>query len=749
MTSLGGTSLGSVLVNSTPLNSTLLNNTSTPTLKHTPSNKNGTIKKNNVTKKENKKPNESAIALKIRKIQEEKRLAEEAEEKLRIEAEALEQQLLLQENEKRKSLIAKSVIYHEKNKNIQKDQQKQELINKSIAKYGYNPNIKPTLHKDKKITIQPQINEQMDDDAWDESEEPKEIKEEIIEPTLKAPVICVLGHIDAGKTHLLDKIRASAIYATEAGSITQQIGASYVSKEMMKQFTNNNTLDVPGLIVIDTPGHEPFVNLRSRASNLCDIAILLVDLLVGVQGQTISCIHMLVNTDKLFVIALNKVDLLYNYDKNKALLSQSPDVLREFYERTKHIKIQLQELGYNVELYNLIDNDEYYPLVPISAITGEGVGNLLLFLGKLSQKQQQNITINNDVVCTVLEVNHMEGCGMVVNAILTNGTLNKGDQIMLINVHGEIITTRIKGIFVNHYDHKKGNLVKETTVNASTTCIINAPNLDDIVAGSQVYVINNILSPEMIDSYKHKLLHTFNSLSSKVKGVGVLVCASTLGALEAMFDFLLVNNIDIGSFKIGPPTKKDIMKATLHVIAFDVDISKEIKEYAKEHHIMIFEHNIIYTLFELYMDYVNNEKKKEDLILNEQVVFPCIMSILPTCIFNKQSPIILGVHIDKGILRKNTPIHVNSCDIGRVKSIEKNNKAIDEAKVGDDVCIMIEQKENLQQYLYGRHFTHKDLLYSKITRESIDAMKELYPTILEQPTIFKLMKQLKVKFDII
>jgi translation initiation factor IF-2 len=172
--------------------------------------------------------------------------------------------------------------------------------------------------------------------------------------------------------------------------------------------------------------------------------------------------------------------------------------------------------------------------------------------------------------------------------------------------------------------------------------------------------------------------------------------------------------------------------AKTYMIVFGIMVSKEVKEYALSRNVMIFEHDIIYKLFDLFMLHVNKIKLEERKVLEEKVIYPCILSILPDCIYNRESPIIVGVHVDQGILRRLTPIFVNGYTVGKVKSIEKNNKALDEAVVGDNVCIMIEQSQTLFQYSYGRHFTHSNLMYSKITKESIHAMQLLHPTMVEQ-----------------
>ena len=208
-----------------------------------------------------------------------------------------------------------------------------------------------------------------------------------------------MGHVDTGKTKLLDNIRRTNVQDGEAGGITQQIGASFFPNETLTERMGSLVekkslkVEVPGLMIIDTPGHESFSNLRSRGSSLCDIAILVIDIMHGLEPQTIESLHMLRSKKTPFVVALNKVDRLYGWQSVKdrpfveGLELQDEQVQQEFESRAKAVLLALAEQGINAELYwRNKDFREYVSLCPTSAHTGEGVSDIPMMLVQWSQK---------------------------------------------------------------------------------------------------------------------------------------------------------------------------------------------------------------------------------------------------------------------------------------------------------------------------------------------------------------------------
>ncbi|KAL1535255.1 photosystem II [Salvia divinorum] len=305
------------------------------------------------------------------------------------------------------------------------------------------------------------------------------------EQNLRSPICCIMGHVDTGKTKLLGCIRGTNVQEGEAGGITQQIGATYFPAENIRERTKelkaDAKLNVPGLLVIDTPGHESFTNLRSRGSGLCDLAILVVDIMHGLEPQTIESLNLLKMRNTDFLIALNKVDRLYGWKScrnapiGKAIRQQSKDVMIEFNMRLTQIITQFKEQGLNTELYyKNKEMGETYNIVPTSAISGEGVPDLLLLLVQWAQKTMiKRLTYSEEVQCTVLEVKVVEGHGTTIDVVLVNGVLHEGDQIVVCGMQGPVVTSiralltphpmrelRVKGTYLHHKEIKAAQGIK-------------------------------------------------------------------------------------------------------------------------------------------------------------------------------------------------------------------------------------------------------------------------------------------------
>ncbi|KAL6902825.1 hypothetical protein GGI43DRAFT_354511 [Trichoderma evansii] len=595
---------------------------------------------------------------------------------------------------------------------------------------------------------------------------------------LRSPICCILGHVDTGKTKLLDKIRQTNVQEGEAGGITQQIGATYFPVEAIRAKTavinKNNEFDfkVPGLLVIDTPGHESFSNLRSRGSSLCNIAILVVDIMHGLEQQTLESMRLLRDRKTPFIVALNKIDRLYGWKKvdnngfQDSLALQSKAVQNEFKNRLEATKLAFSEQGFNSELfYQNKSMAKFVSLVPTSAHTGEGIPDMLKLIIQLTQERMVgSLMYLSEVQATVLEVKAIEGFGMTIDVILSNGILREGDRIVLCGTEGAIVTNiralltpaplrelRLKSAYVHNKEVKAALGVK-----------ISAPGLEGAIAGSRLMVVGPDDDEEDIcDEVESDLANLLSRVETS--GRGVSVQASTLGSLEALLDFLKDCKIPVANVGIGPVYKRDVMQCGIMLekspdyavmLCFDVKVDKEAMAYAEDQGIKIFQADIIYHLFDNFtkhMDEMLEKKKEESKML---AVFPCVLK--PVAVFNKTGPIVIGVDVTEGQLKINTPIAAVKTNpvtnakevigLGRVTSIERDHKQIPVCKKGQpSVAIKIEMGGH--QPIYGRHLEEADLLYSQISRASIDTLKEFYRKDVTNDE-WQLIIKLKPLFDI-
>ncbi|XP_047989977.1 eukaryotic translation initiation factor 5B isoform X1 [Leguminivora glycinivorella] len=592
---------------------------------------------------------------------------------------------------------------------------------------------------------------------------------------LRAAVVCVLGHVDTGKTKILDKLRRTNVQDGEAGGITQQIGATNVPIENIKEQTkhvkgvNEIAFKLPGLLIIDTPGHESFSNLRNRGSSLCDIAILVVDIMHGLEPQTIESINLLKQKKTPFLVALNKIDRLYDWqsaqrkDVRDILKMQATNTQIEFEKRSKDVMLQFSEQGLNAALfYENPDPRSYVSLVPTSAVTGEGMGNLLAMIVQACEGPlHKRLVFSQQLLATVLEVKAIPGLGTTIDTILINGTLREGDTMVLAGTDGPIVTQirsllmpqpmkelRVKNAYMEHKEVVGAQGVK-----------IAAKELEKAIAGLNLLVAQK---PDEIDVLKEEVARELKSALSSIKlsERGVYVQASTLGSLEALLEFLRTSKIPYSAIRIGPVVKRDVMKASAMlehdsqwatILAFDVKIERDAQEMADNLGVKIFAADIIYHLFDKFTAYREELKQKKREEFKHIAVFPCKLRVLPQFVFNSRDPIVCGVMIEAGIVKEGTPICVPSqefVELGIVTSIEINHKQVETARKGQEVCIKIEPIPGESPKMFGRHFDETDMLVSKISRASIDACKDYFRDDLIK-TDWQLMVELKKLFQIL
>ena len=609
----------------------------------------------------------------------------------------------------------------------------------------------PTLSEDKiDINIREEIaiNHKGEDKKRTKTKEKKsheeEEEKETIPVNLRSPVICILGHVDAGKTKILDKLRKTNVQEGEAGGITQQIGATFFPIENFKQHQNKIPEKfriepkIPGLLIIDTPGHESFQNLRSRGSSLCDLAVLVVDLMHGLQKQTLDSIEMLRRRKTPFIIALNKIDRVHQWKSTEwggyrdSLEVQKKNQTKEFNDRLNQIIMQLVQCNLNVALYD--ENPsmrEYINIVPCSAITGEGMPDLIGLFIYLSQKfLAKKLEYKEEVQCTILEVKVLEGTGTTIDVILVNGTLKVGDKIVIGGLFGPIKTT-IKMLLTPHPMKEmrvKSEYLTHDKISGAMGIRIFALDLDNALAGSPLHVYQ---TDEEAEKFTSEIRQDFNSIIKDYlskSGTGIMVQASTLGSLEAILSYLHDKKIPIAAVGLGHLQKKDVLKLnTIHakneniykenltILAFDIKVHPEAKQYAEDNDIKIFSADIIYHLFDSYVAYEKQciaERKKDK---EKDAIFPCVVKIIPSMVFNRKDPIILGVDVVEGVLKIGTPLIIPSKKlvVGVVEGIENNKKPVNNVRPANG-SVSIRIKSGDANLTVGRQFDESDIMVSNV-----------------------------------
>lgn len=602
---------------------------------------------------------------------------------------------------------------------------------------------------------------------------------------LRSPVICVLGHVDTGKTKILDNLRRTKVQDDEAGGITQQIGATNVPLETIIERTKMAThifhdiIKIPGLLIIDTPGHEAFKSLRTRGSSLCDIAILVIDIMHGLEPQTIESIHILKEKKTPFLVALNKIDRLFDWKTNpnkdivEVLESQPSNTKNEFERRSEQVIMELAEQGLNAALYyKNKDIKNYISLVPTSAHSSDGIGNLMALLIEFSQTiLAKRVSYSSDLQCTVMEVKAIPGLGTTVDVCLVNGKLKVADTIVLPGQEGPIVT-QVRGLLTpqpNRDLRVKNHYVMNKELLGARGVKLAAKELEKCMAGLPMFVAQK---PDEIEYYKEELNNMLKAALSSIKlsEVGVFVQASTLGSLEALLEFLKTSKIPYAGISIGPVHRKDVIMASIMlekdpqyavILSFDVKVEKDAQDHADHVGVKIFTADIIYHLFDKFIGYRDELKAKKREEFKDIAVFPFKLKILPEFIFNTRDPIIIGVKITNGFLKIGSPICAmcleasseregkdKFVDLGRITSIEYNHKPLEVAKMGQDVCIKIENTTSGAPKLLGRHFLITDQLVSKISRDSIDAVKNYFREEMTKAD-WQLIIELKRQFQII
>jgi translation initiation factor 5B len=545
---------------------------------------------------------------------------------------------------------------------------------------------------------------------------------------IRQPIITVLGHVDHGKTSLLDAVRNTRVAAKEAGAITQHIGATEVPIDaiqavagpLIKKFGFN--LTIPGLLFIDTPGHEAFTNLRKRGGGIADLAILVIDIMQGIQPQTVEAIEILRAYKVPFVIALTKIDLLNFYSSKEGnfldnIKNQDARSQQLFDEKLYTVVGELYKHGFEGERFDRCTFGKQIPMVPCSAHTREGLAELITLLAGLSQKyleKKLEISMEECAKAAVLESKEEKGLGKTIDVLLYQGTLNVNDEIAVLGKNG-VIRTKIRALLqpkpMQEIRATKEKFTSVKSVSAACGVKISAPNFDEVLAGS---TLTQVRTGQEIEELQTEMKeHSFVSDTS-----GLVFKADAIGSLEAMMNLLKKDGYTLRKAEIGNITRKDIMEAASLqaedpllgvVLGFNVLVDSDAQTEADKRGIKIFNERVIYHLIENYKAWVEEKKKLEKQNEVACLVFPVEFEILRGKVFRNTKPAIVGVRINCGKLREGWKVmNAQGEIIGRVEGIQSEGKSAKEAKRGEEVAVSIDGAN------IGRNLFEGDKLYSCI-----------------------------------
>jgi translation initiation factor 5B len=563
---------------------------------------------------------------------------------------------------------------------------------------------------------------------------------------IRQPIVVVLGHVDSGKTSLLDQMRGTAVQSREVGGITQHIGASFFPIEIVKDITGplyaqlaKSDSPIPGLLVIDTPGHEVFANLRMRGGSAADIAIVVADVNKGFEVQTVESIEILEKRKVPFVIALNKIDQIPGWNNTKSIFiseqikAQGGDMISTLDEKIYTVVGSLSKLGYNSEAFwRIKDFTKEVAIVPVSAAKNIGIPELMAVLVGLAQQYMTKKLERHESETKgiVLEVKDELGLGPSANIILIDGVLKQGDRVVVAKRDNAIVT-KVKALLLpKPLDEMRDPRDKFRPVDhvvAAAGLKITSPELDGVLAGSPLYVLKDGEDEGRLRSLVESEI---KAAIIRTDSNGIVLRCDTIGSLEATVDLLRKDKIPIQSADIGHITRRDVLAASAVkekdryigvILGFNVRVLDEAEREASERGIKIFNEKIIYNLVRSYTDWVSYQKEHEDSIMFNEISPVCKFQFLKGYVFRRNDPAVFGAEILIGRLRQKIPvINENGKKIGSIHQIQEGGKNLSEASIGTQVAV------SMKEPVIGRQISEGDIFYTDLTSKEAKLLLESF-----------------------
>jgi translation initiation factor 5B len=581
---------------------------------------------------------------------------------------------------------------------------------------------------------------------------------------IRQPIVVVLGHVDHGKTSLLDRLRGTTVAKREPGAITQWIGASLLPSQTIEEICGDLLqqfhfeLKVPGLLFIDTPGHETFSNLRRRGGSAADIAILVIDVTKGVEPQTVESINILKSRKTPFIIAANKIDAIRGWKSGtepsflRSMKMQFPEIQTELDNKLYTIIGTLSRLGFRADRFDRIsDFRQNVAIVPVSAKTGEGIPELLAILTGLTQAylaDELQVT-SGPARGTVLEVKDEPGLGTTVNAIIYDGSLKVDDTVVL-GGRDKPIVTEIRAILVpkplDEIRDPRDRFTSVKRVSAASGVKIAAPLLESALAGSTLYAVPKGKNAK---EYVRIVEDEVEKLRIKTERSGIVLKTDTLGSLEAVTEELSRHDIPIHLADIGDVSKRDVIEAETAsqdnrllavVLAFNVKVLPDAADESKSAAVPIFQSDIIYHMMEDYLRWNEEQRSAGVKAELDALVRPCKAKVLPGFIFRRSKPAIVGLEIVSGRLKPKFPlISTAGKKLGLVQRIQDQGKDVAEATVGAQVAVSIEDG------VVGRNISEGDTILTDVPERSLKTWQSKFPSELTEGDLETIKELIQLK----
>ena len=531
-------------------------------------------------------------------------------------------------------------------------------------------------------------------------------------------------------TSLADALRGTGVQAREVGGITQEIGASYFPIETLRQICGplldqaGGELQIPGLLMIDTPGHAVFSNLRLRGGSAADIAILVVDVLKGLENQTLESIDILKQRRVPFLVALNKIDMIGGWKKGskgplpRVLEEQLPTWNDELEERLYNVVGGLARLGFQSDAYYRVkDFRQQVSIVPVSARAPVGMPEMLAMLIGLAQqflKGKLHVPESKSARGIILEMQEEMGIGETANVILTEGALHVGDSISLVRKDGAF-KSKVKALFMpKPLDEMRDPRDKFTPVDsvyAAAGVKLVSPDLGGVVAGTSVA---SFITEKQFQDLKTEMERELTNIVVKTDNMGVIVKAGSIGGLEALLRMLEERGIPVREADIGDISKNDIVDAQVvgehdpflgAILGFDAKVLPEAKDYVGSS--PIFVSAIIYEVIDNYVNWAAAKRESDERAALSSLTRPCKLKVIPGAFFRRNSPAVFGVEILVGRLKPRVRLmSVQGVELGTVEQIQDQGKALNEAKERDEVAISVDGPT------LGRQVKENDTIYT-------------------------------------